>query len=413
MKNIEKVIKDFCATVKTDVKTTAKMDTRVINDATAAHQKSKMKQSASSKPNIWRIIMKNKITKLATAAIIIIAVLAGMYNFTGSIDGSGVAWAELVQQVEQSHDEYMRELLSAMEETDLEKAHFYSCLLEEFWQKLGWMTRAKIEPEFKIRMLTMITNQKARYKKRGQSAQEGIQLFLEYEDQFNNWLGEIEDKAWINETAHVCKQLEEYGEEIRDAGEDSWLGFSYAEHCIPSFVTYCEWFNQLPWDNPEQVMAPVIHLTGIERDLKIARREIASLEIFDVDRFVKRCMDQVSKNALELVKKTESSGMNNQWKLCRQLTQRIDELCDLIGYAQIARWEFLQTAKAKGNSESYQSGISRWREGSYPTGDKEICHHVLKAEFGNKASFADYFIGRIDLALDLCRQLSEELESMQ
>jgi hypothetical protein len=238
-----------------------------------------------------------------------------------------------------------------------------------------------------------------------------MRLFLAYEDQFSDWLDKIEDTSWINETAHVCKQLEEYGEEIRDVAWHSELGFSYVEHCMPSFVTYCEWFKQLPWDNPDQHMTPVMHLTGIERDLNIARREMASLEIFDVDRFVKRCMDQARKNVLELGTKTESSRMKNQWKLCRQLTQRIDELCDLIGYAQIARWEFLKTAKAHGNDESYQSGIARWRRGQYTTGDKETCHHVLTEEFGNKPSFADYFIERIDLAQDLCKQLTVELDS--
>lgn len=356
----------------------------------------------------WRIIMRNKITKFAAAAVIIVAV--GLL-FTIMEKTTTPAWAELVQRVERSHDEYMKELLSAVEEKNTERVYFCSHLLEEFWQKLGWMARAKIEPEFQTHMLTMIANQKTRYNERSQSTQTGIRLFLEYEDQFNNWLGEIEDKAWINETAHVCKQLEEYGEEIRDGAWDSERTFSYIEHCMPSFITYCQWFEQLPWDDPDQHMTPVMHLTGIERDLNIARREMASLEIFDVDRFVKRCMDQVRKNALELGKKTESSGMKNQWKLCRQLTQRIDELCDLIGYAQIARWEFLQTAKAHGNDESYQSGIAKWRLGQYTTGDKETCHNVLTAEFGNKESFADYFVERIDLALDLCRQLSDEFGS--
>jgi len=55
-----------------------------------------------SRPNIplklvWRTIMKSPITKLAAAAAIIIAVLIGIQQ----IDGSGVAWAELVEHVEQ------------------------------------------------------------------------------------------------------------------------------------------------------------------------------------------------------------------------------------------------------------------------------------------------------------------------
>jgi hypothetical protein len=84
--NIEKAIKDFCATEKIDVRTTSEMDTRIINDAAAAHKKSKMKQSAKLRPNIWRIIMKNPMTKLAAAAAVIIAVLIGVNQFDSSID---------------------------------------------------------------------------------------------------------------------------------------------------------------------------------------------------------------------------------------------------------------------------------------------------------------------------------------
>jgi hypothetical protein len=84
--NIEKVIKDFCAAAKTDVETTAEMDARIIKDASAAHEKLKKKPSAEPAPNIWRIIMKHRITKFAVSAAIIIAVLIGVNHFTGSID---------------------------------------------------------------------------------------------------------------------------------------------------------------------------------------------------------------------------------------------------------------------------------------------------------------------------------------
>jgi len=43
--------------------------------------------------------MKSRITKLAAAAVIIIAVLAGIYHFGGSIDGASIAWAEVVEQI--------------------------------------------------------------------------------------------------------------------------------------------------------------------------------------------------------------------------------------------------------------------------------------------------------------------------
>jgi len=45
-------------------------------------------------------IMKSRITKLIAAAIIIIAVLIGINRFVGSLDGASVAWAEVVQRIE-------------------------------------------------------------------------------------------------------------------------------------------------------------------------------------------------------------------------------------------------------------------------------------------------------------------------
>lgn len=392
MRSAEKIKKLFA---KSDVTVNSKVDERIINDALTAFDKSEKTKSVMAEPNIWRIIMKNRITKLATAAVIIIAILLGL-KLIGGPNIANVAWAELVQRVDQSHDEYMKELLSATEEKDTEKVNFYVHMLEEFWQKLGWLARAELEPEFKIHMLAMIAEQKARYEERGQSAQTGIRLFLEYEDQFSNWLGKIEDTAWINETAHVCKQLEEYGEEIRDVAWDSKLTFSYIEHCMPSFVTYCEWFEQLPWDNPEQVMTPAMLLTGIKRDLEVARREMEALEIRDVTRFVKRCVQQAQKDVLDFDKKTASSMTKKQRDLCRQLTRRINELCALITYAEITRQDFLEQII---------------KQNQYKHGERY--DQVLKEEFGNKGPFADYYIERIDQSLDLCKELSERIESKQ
>lgn len=50
--------------------------------------------------NIWRTIMKSRITKLAAAAAIITAVLLGV-NFIGGPDMANVAWAEVTSRVAQ------------------------------------------------------------------------------------------------------------------------------------------------------------------------------------------------------------------------------------------------------------------------------------------------------------------------
>lgn len=85
--NIKKAIRNLNATAN------ANTHQRVLDDLLKIMQKSK-KQSPAHQPT-RRIIMKSKITKLATAAVIVIAVLIGINQFGGSIDGSSVAWADI------------------------------------------------------------------------------------------------------------------------------------------------------------------------------------------------------------------------------------------------------------------------------------------------------------------------------
>ena len=387
--NIEKLIKKFCAKEKLCVKTSDEMDKRILDDALVAYKKSKKKTSAPTEPNIWRIIMKSRITKLAAAAMIIIAILISIYEFGGSIDGAGIAWADVVQRVEQSYNEYYTELLLAMEEKDVKKASYNADALSEFWQGINMLANAKLDPSigFQSEDFLKLIKEKTFYEDYEQNVQ---QVFLEYSKEFMGWLNKIEDEAWIDEIIHISKEMEEYAEEIREPGRHPELDFSYAEHCLPGFVTYCEWFGQLPWDNPEQVMTPAMLLAGIQRDLQIARREIGAIQRKDADRVAKRCMRQALRNAQYLDKKIKSSQMFDQWKLCYRLTQKMSELSGLMAYLAVASGDITQTNKIH---------------------DPEAVHQILTGKFADRESFADYFVEQVDQSLDLCEQLWEELES--
>jgi hypothetical protein len=93
--NIESAIKNFCARKRAAVKTTTELDRRIIDEALLAQEKWKKTQSAATVTNIWKIIMKSPITKLATAAVIIITVFIVINQFNGSIDVTSVAWADV------------------------------------------------------------------------------------------------------------------------------------------------------------------------------------------------------------------------------------------------------------------------------------------------------------------------------
>ena len=89
--NINKLIK------KLNLKASSELDQKVHNEISKTLAESEKTKSAPSKPNTWRIIMTNKITKLAAAAAIIIAVLIGMNSLFGT--GTSVAFADVIQPI--------------------------------------------------------------------------------------------------------------------------------------------------------------------------------------------------------------------------------------------------------------------------------------------------------------------------
>ena len=97
-KNIEKHIKNIYVE-SLPATTSAELDERVLGNVMEALEESKKKDSAAIGPNIWRIIMRSRITKLAAAAVIIIAVIVGINQFSSSIDGASIVFADVLEQI--------------------------------------------------------------------------------------------------------------------------------------------------------------------------------------------------------------------------------------------------------------------------------------------------------------------------
>jgi len=91
---IKRLINNAKIKIDPEVKTVA------LTVLTNELEKIKKTKSAETQPNIWRLIMKSKITKLTAAAVIIIAVMIGINQLGGSIDGTSVAWADVAEKVE-------------------------------------------------------------------------------------------------------------------------------------------------------------------------------------------------------------------------------------------------------------------------------------------------------------------------
>ena len=96
--NIEKSIKNN----RLQLTSSSEMDKRILDDILAVLEETKKTKPAGIRPDIWRTIMKSKLTKYAAVAVIIIGVIIGINYFGGSIDGSNVAWGEVAQRVEKA-----------------------------------------------------------------------------------------------------------------------------------------------------------------------------------------------------------------------------------------------------------------------------------------------------------------------
>lgn len=97
-KNIEKVIRKLELSLDINAKT----DEAVLSAILGAQEKTKQTKLAATQPNTWRMIMKTKITKFATAAVIIIGIGLGLNFFGISPNGSSIAWAQVARQLERA-----------------------------------------------------------------------------------------------------------------------------------------------------------------------------------------------------------------------------------------------------------------------------------------------------------------------
>jgi len=95
--NIEKLVKNLDLGIDTNAQT----DQTVLNELLEVQKQSMKQDSAIAVPNIGRFIMKSPFTKLAAAAVIIIAVTLGLFEFSGTGTTSGVVWGEVLEMAEQ------------------------------------------------------------------------------------------------------------------------------------------------------------------------------------------------------------------------------------------------------------------------------------------------------------------------
>ena len=91
--DVKKLIKNV------PISTNAQRDGEILDEVLSTLEKSKKARSAVFQLNLWRIIMKNRTTRLITAAIVLIMVTLIIYYLGGSPDGSNVTFASVMEQI--------------------------------------------------------------------------------------------------------------------------------------------------------------------------------------------------------------------------------------------------------------------------------------------------------------------------
>ena len=84
---------------KLETKTSDRLTQNTLNNMYAAMD---AQNHSAPKLSTWRIIMNSKITKLTTVAVIVAAALIGIYCSTGSLDGSSIAFARVIEKIQNS-----------------------------------------------------------------------------------------------------------------------------------------------------------------------------------------------------------------------------------------------------------------------------------------------------------------------
>ncbi len=87
LEKIEKIVKKF------SVDTNAEKNELVLNELLEAQAKSKKTKSALNEPNIWRIIVKSRIIKIAAAAAVLVVAVFILHN--GKVDMASTVYAQM------------------------------------------------------------------------------------------------------------------------------------------------------------------------------------------------------------------------------------------------------------------------------------------------------------------------------
>jgi len=112
------------------------MDQHILSDASINMMNALASNQPAKSISVWRIIMKSNVTKLATAAAVIITAVVVLNHLGGSIDGSGIVLADVAKKIAQANSAIWQEHriitcdgigISFLKNLKTDVTRYYSC----------------------------------------------------------------------------------------------------------------------------------------------------------------------------------------------------------------------------------------------------------------------------------------------
>ena len=214
MKTAEKIKRLF---FKSNVTVGSKVDDKILGDTLSAFEKSIASDSVDYRPNMWRIIMKSKMTKFAATAVIILAVFLGANYFDSSLQVTSVALGQVLEKM--SEVPFMRAVTTEIHGDSMRK-HVHWCNFRENktfaeYDKTIWCWDQNANKQYMYRFLDklLIISKLPEDDFYGSdSAYSLVKDFIEYSKSEQDKIHST--KEWLNGIkAEVFTVRKEYGEE--------------------------------------------------------------------------------------------------------------------------------------------------------------------------------------------------------
>lgn len=176
------------------------MDERILSDAFTNMRKAVADNQQAHRDSIWRIIMKSKVTRLSSAALIMIAVTIAVVHLGSSVDRSSVVFADVLKSIQEANSAVWHEqriITCDDHEIDFLNSNVVRCFsseygsTEEMYSTDGWLlhrvywltqedARIEVAPLFKQYKRTELTEAE-RYVWSQANIEAAIEEFLKVE----------------------------------------------------------------------------------------------------------------------------------------------------------------------------------------------------------------------------------------